>query len=129
MLKKSNPGIRIVVSYADTQQGHHGGIYQAGNWVFVGTSNGATQYVLNGRIVHSMQIQTFIRAGKLKSRTGLETVAAGDKHKYLMPLDDAMRAVILPLSKPYPKRVRSSEAPGDHPEDRQGSTDPDAPHA
>lgn len=114
MLKRANPGIRLIVSYADTQQGHHGGIYQAGNWIFTGTSDGATQYVLNGRIVHSMQIQTFIRAGKLKSRAGLETVAAGDKHKYLMPLDDEMRARIMPLSKPYPKRVRSSEANEDH---------------
>jgi len=129
MLKKSNPGIRLVVSYADTQQGHHGGIYQAGNWVFVGTSDGATQYVLNGRIVHSMQIQTFIRAGKLKSRAGLTTVVAGDKHKYLMPLDDALRVSILLLSKPYPKRVRSSETPGNPLEERQGSTDPDAPNA
>ena len=26
------------------------------------------------------------------------------KHRYLMPLDDAMRAQIEPLRKPYPKR-------------------------
>lgn len=103
-LKKYSPGVRLVVSYADTAQGHHGGIYQAGNWIFTGTSKGATQYVLNGRIVHSMQIQTYIRAGKLTSRAGLEKVTAGDKHKYLMPLDEAMRAQIAPLSKPYPKR-------------------------
>ena len=126
MLKRTNPGIRLVISYADTQQGHHGGIYQAGNWVFTGTSDGATQYVLNGRIVHSMQIQTFIRAGKLKSRAGLETVTAGDKHKYLMPLDAEMRERILPLSKPYPKRAKQA-INGDQPSERQGSTDPHAP--
>lgn len=109
-LKKTNPGIKMVVSYADTQQGHHGGIYQAGNWIFVGTSKGATQYVLDGRVVHSMQIQTFIRAGKLKSRAGLQKVMAGDKHKYLMPLDEEMRARILPLAKPYPKRAKDQAA-------------------
>jgi hypothetical protein len=27
------------------------------------------------------------------------------KHKYLMPLDDAMRAYCLPLVRPYPKRA------------------------
>jgi hypothetical protein len=112
-LKCANPGIRLVVSYADTQQGHHGGIYQAGNWVFVGTSDGATQYRLNGRVVHSMQIQTFVRAGKIKSRAGLATVKAGDKHKYLMPLDEAMRAQIAPLAKPYPKRAKEQDA--EHP--------------
>ena len=104
-LQKASPGLRLVVSYADTAQGHHGGIYQAGNWAFVGTSKGATQYVLNGRVVHSMQIQTQIRAGKMASREGLEKVQAGDKHKYLMPLDDAMREQIAPLAKPYPKRT------------------------
>jgi hypothetical protein len=104
-LKKSNDGIRLVVSYADTAQGHHGGIYQAGGWFFTGTSKGATQYVLHGRIVHSMQIQTQIRAGKLKSRVGLSKVQAGSKHKYLMPLDDAMREQVEPLAKPYPKRI------------------------
>ena len=115
-LKKNSPGVRLVVSYADTAQGHYGGIYQAGNWVFSGTSKGATQYVLNGRIVHSMQVQTYIRAGKLKSRAGLEKASAGDKHKYLMPLDDAMRAKIAPLAKPYPKstRVKKQDA-GHHP--------------
>lgn len=109
-LRNNSPGIRLVVSYADTAQGHHGGVYQAGNWVFTGTSKGATQYVINGRIVHSMQIQTFIRSGKLSSRTGLDKVAAGDKHKYLMPLDDDMRKQIAHLAKPYPKRVKKQES-------------------
>jgi hypothetical protein len=114
-LKKNSPGVRLVVSYADTAQGHYGGIYQAGNWVFSGTSKGATQYVLNGRIVHSMQVQTYIRAGKLKSRAGLEKASAGDKHKYLMPLDDAMRAKIAPLAKPYPKSTRVKKQDAGHP--------------
>lgn len=36
MLKKQSPGVRLVVSYADCDQDHHGGIYAAGNWVYVG---------------------------------------------------------------------------------------------
>lgn len=124
-LKRQSPGVRLVVSYADTAQGHHSGIYQAGNWIFSGTSKGATQYMLNGRIVHSMQIQTFVRAGKLKGRAGLDKVQAGDKHKYLMPLDAEMRARVLPLAKPYPKRPKQAEA--GPPELRQCDTDPDAP--
>ena len=73
-----------------------------------------------------MQIQTFIRAGKLKSRAGLETVTAGDKHKYLMPLDDDMRKQIAHLAKPYPKRVKQATT-DDQSAGRQGSTDPHAP--
>ena len=33
-LKKKSPGVRLVVSYADPNHGHHGGIYQAGNWIY-----------------------------------------------------------------------------------------------
>ena len=38
LLKKVCPGIELVVSYADADQGHYGGIYQAGNWIFIGVS-------------------------------------------------------------------------------------------
>ena len=34
MLKKSNPGLKAIVSYADTDQGHSGGIYKGGNWYY-----------------------------------------------------------------------------------------------
>lgn len=105
MLIKLCPGIRLVVSYADTREGHIGGIYQAGNWVFVGTSPGATEYLFDGKWCHSMQIQTFVRGGKLTGRKGLKTRQAGAKHKYLMPLDDEMRKRVEPLRRPYPKRA------------------------
>lgn len=37
MLRKDNPGIRKVYSYADeTNQGHKGVIYHAGNWQYLG---------------------------------------------------------------------------------------------
>lgn len=116
MLKKLCPSIVMCVSYADSGQGHHGGIYQGGNWVFVGTSPGATEYFFNGKWCHSMQIQTFVRSGKLDGRKGLKTRQAGAKHKYLMPLDDEMRKRIEPLRKPYPKRAVSivADAPANH---------------
>ncbi len=34
--------------------------------------------------------------------------AYGGRHKYLMPLDAEMRAKLLPLAQPYPKRERSA---------------------
>ncbi|AUQ66219.1 protein Mom [Phaeobacter inhibens] len=34
MLKALNPGLRLVISYAALEEGHHGGIYQAGNWIY-----------------------------------------------------------------------------------------------
>ena len=35
MLKREMSGIRLLVSYADSNQGHEGKIYQASNWIFV----------------------------------------------------------------------------------------------
>ena len=115
MLREKSPGTRLVVSFADTKQGHHGGIYQAGNWVFSGSIDPPTEYLWNGRWVHSMQIQTMIRSGHISSRKGLKNRLGSVKHRYLMPLDAEMRARIEPLRKPYPKRERSAEngTPGD----------------
>ena len=42
--------------------------------------------------------------------TYVETIG---KHRYLMPLDAEMRARIMPLAKPYPKRAKE-QAP-EHP--------------
>jgi len=42
-LKKVNPGLRLVISYADTRFGHHGGIYQASNRTHAGLSGGTRE--------------------------------------------------------------------------------------
>ena len=36
LLRRQSPGLRLVVSYADTKEGHLGIIYQATNWLFLG---------------------------------------------------------------------------------------------
>lgn len=96
-LKKQSPGLRLIISYADTSQGHHGGIYQATNWLYSGFIKQASTAEHNGKVAHK---RTFDAAG-IK---GYTLRPAEPKHKYLMPLDEAMRAQIAPLSKPYPKR-------------------------
>ena len=118
MLKQQSPGLRLVVSYADTGQGHHGGIYQATNWIYEGKGKPATEYFFNGRWVHSMQVQTFIRKGDIASRSGIPKREGTAKHKYLMPLDNEMRLRVLPLAKPYPKRAKNLDA--EHPSAQGG---------
>jgi len=124
ILRKTNPGLRLVVSYADSAQGHIGAIYQAGNWVYVGPSV-AQHFILNGRVTHSKSVKSkyekirrrllpLWKAGDKKARLILwlrkhvdpnaEIVKTPPKYKYLMPLDEAMRAQIEPLRKPHPKR-------------------------
>lgn len=55
LLKKSNPGIKTVFSYADkTNQNHKGIIYRAGNWKYHGerVSKGG-HFMVNGKLVHN----------------------------------------------------------------------------
>jgi hypothetical protein len=104
-LKQSQSGIKLIVSYADQAQGHHGGVYQAGNWIYVGSMKGVPSLRYRGKVWHAKALRTSFPLLK-HSDPSVEKVPAGDKHKYLMPLDDEMRQRILPLAKPYPKRAK-----------------------
>jgi len=42
------PKPSVVVSYADTSQGHHGYIYQATNWIYTGLSAKFKDYAVRG---------------------------------------------------------------------------------
>ena len=42
------PKPSVVVSYADTSQGHHGYIYQATNWIYTGLSAKFKDYAVKG---------------------------------------------------------------------------------
>lgn len=118
-LKKSNSGIRLVVSFADPSQGHYGGIYQGGNWVYTGISNPATEYFIEQRWQHT-------RNAYHKKNDKTPVRVKQGKYRYLMPLDKEMRDKIAPLAKPYPKRVKQAMI-GDQPEQRRSITDPPAP--
>jgi hypothetical protein len=115
MMRASQPGLRLVVSYADPEQSHRGGIYQAMNWVYAGRSAPSTQYFYENRWQHSREIRSgaFGQTRKVADYSNLPTRSAKGKHKYLYPLDDEMRKRIQPLAMPYPKRA--SEA-GDDPQ-------------
>jgi hypothetical protein len=105
MLRDNNPGMRLAVSYADTGQDHHGGIYQATGWTYEGYFGGESSVVVNGRKMHRRQAYSLYGTTRPK---GSVNVPASGKHKYLMPLDEAMKSKIEPLRKPYPKRAGSS---------------------
>jgi hypothetical protein len=119
-LKKRNPKLKAIISFADAAQGHHGGIYQAGGWIYAGVSETHAYRVL-GKIEHPKSLHSRYGKGgqsiswlKKNIDPNAERIIAGNKHRYLMPLDNEMREKILPLAKPYPKRAQSIEndAPG-----------------
>lgn len=119
MIKATFPGLRMIVSYADPVHGHVGAIYQAGNWIYSGDSAPGVAYRDNfgkygprGKLYHSRVcsldgwVKTF-RWAKCPKKQDLELVRLPGKHRYLYPLDDDIRKVVLPLAKAYPKRAGS----------------------
>jgi hypothetical protein len=117
LLRKSNPGLRLIVSYADPNRGHAGGIYQGGNWIYTGkTSSDFKAIDRTGREWHSRQVsrngikKQYGQARRVPMYSECEIVPLEGKHRYLMPLDEDMRARILLLAKPYPKRAASIDS-------------------
>jgi len=111
MVKKQSPNLRMLISFADELgQGHHGGIYQAAGWVYAGAFEGDGGFIINGQHWHSRSVGSRGWQQSVKwLRENVDpncTKAATKKHRYLFPLDDAMRKQIEPLRKPYPKRER-----------------------
>lgn len=114
LMTQRNHGLRLIVSYADPMQGHAGGIYQAMNWVYVGTTaNDWAVIDKHGKQWHSricsvngIKSQYGRKRRAMRPQDGKRIVLLG-KHKYLCALDDAMRKQLEPLRKPYPKRAAS----------------------
>ena len=120
MLKNHCPGLRLIVSFADPVQGHTGSIYQAMGWVYTGCSSPDAYYLdAHGRKWHSRNVSesgiklNYGRPTRSAKPSECTKVVTPGKHRYLYPLDAAMRAQILPLGQPYPKRAGSiaSDAP------------------
>lgn len=131
-LSKANPKLRLIVSFADQSQGHHGGIYQAGNWIYNGQGDPAKFYMIRGKLTHPRSIGAKGLVQNIHGARMIDpnatVVDVPGKHRYLMPLDLEMRERILPLAKPYPKRAKQAMT-GDQSAQRQGSTDPHAPNS
>jgi hypothetical protein len=104
-LKRNYSGLRLVVSFADTEQGHNGGIYQAGNWIYTGMTSCSDEYIYKGKRWQGRAFRNKYKG--LEHSPFVQIVKGSVKHRYLYPLDDVMRKQIEPLRKPYPKRVSS----------------------
>lgn len=127
LLKQQSPGVRLILSYADCDQGHHGGIYAGGNWIYIGkvqVNGGTPKYRLNGEVVHGRTVHGRYGSGsqtiawlRANIDPNAEKVFTLGKHKYVMPLDDETRKRLMPLSRPYPTRAESADGgtPGDQP--------------
>lgn len=117
MLRQHCPGLRLMVSFADPAQGHHGGIYAAMGWTYLGATSPSRAFIdFRGRRWHPRMVAT--TGVKKVYGERRRVVRACDcvveplpgKHRYAFPLDAEMRARLAPLARPYPKRERSVES-------------------
>lgn len=114
-LAAASQGLRCIVSYADPKHAHHGGIYQAMNWLYVGTSRPQRELFVDGQFMHKRS--AYARWGtaapeRIRAMGGgvhVEYAPVEWKHAYIYPLDRKMRKQIEPLRQPYPKRVACGE--------------------
>jgi hypothetical protein len=113
MFRKSTPLVRILVSYADKEEGHNGTIYQAMNWIYLGEFKSSPRWYhpKTGQEIHDRNVtpsglvKTFngIKKGWKKTELIRKDVLA--KHKYIYPLDKSLIPLCKSLSKPYPKNA------------------------
>ncbi len=110
LLRRQSPGLRLIMSYADPEHGHHGGIYAAMNWAFIGCTNAESLIRLNGRLLHPRTVASRYRT---RSINWLRAHVAADaehrrtlpKFRYALPLDSGMRSQLAPRVRPYPKSL------------------------
>lgn len=109
LLKQVSPGIKLIVSYADIDQNHEGGIYKAGNWIYVGVhgDGSRTGFILFGQKKHNKSIHSLYGHGSQRMEflkkidPNVKEFFSKGKHKYLYVLDEKIRPDIIKLAKPF----------------------------
>lgn len=120
LLRSSNPGLRLLVSFADADQGHHGGIYQAMNWTYTGAMRSWTLEV-DGRRLHPRTANRRFGtcSADLLVERGVDAVRVDlpPKHRYALGLDRRMRRRLAEVALRYPRpavEVSDGETPPFH---------------
>lgn len=108
LVKRFAPNVKLIVSYADSEQGHFGTIYQATNWFYTGYSTD-TNLIVNGKREHRRTLGTRFgtcSAEKIREKGyTVEVLKTKPKWKYIYPLDKSSINICKQLSKPYPKKL------------------------
>lgn len=97
LLRQDVPTCKALVSFADPNMTHHGGVYQAASWLYTGQSSEARVYMLEDGTPVSRR--AFHSGGKSFKPNLPETRLPG-KHRYVRILG---KAVLKVPQKPYVK--------------------------
>lgn len=102
-----------IVSYADSNQGHHGYIYQATNWLYTGLSSKEKKVFVSGKLQHRRTLNSLYGTSspeELSKKTGIniEVEEQDGKHRYFYFLGNKrevkqMKSKLKYPILPYPK--------------------------
>lgn len=101
-----------VISYADTEHGHAGIVYQATNWIYTGaTVSHDKAYIVDGKRMHPMTLRDrgITDPGRWAKEHGIETVAPMEKHRYFYFVGNKRQKremaakLVYPVVQGYPK--------------------------
>ena len=98
LLKKCSPDLKVVVSFADMNEGHVGIVYQAANWAYTGTAKSTPKYFFKGRWIHNRQLYS----RGFKTSSGFKTKEQVSKRRYEYYLDKAARKKFITRALKYP---------------------------
>jgi hypothetical protein len=129
MLKKLTPLTKVIVSYADPKEGHHGGIYQATNWTYEGKIEIREYLKINGSIMHPRSVNakygTSSKPKLISMGLEVEGVKYPGKHKYSYYFD---KSYMKQFNKPYPKRIEHESNASNSQLEESGAVPTDALH-
>ncbi len=79
---------QAIVSFADTEQGHHGGVYRASNWIHISDSSTSYYYIRNDEIMNKKTLYNNAVKSGLTEKQYAESnnwskVKTGIKHKFV----------------------------------------------
>ena len=102
LLKRDLPLVKLIVSYADQEQGHSGIIYQATNWYYLGEVKSPP--IIEGK--HNKSMGGSIGAARKILGREPSFYLPKPKHKYIYSLDKNLIPLCKSLSKAYPKNAQ-----------------------
>lgn len=109
LLKKDNPLLKLIISYADPFQNHVGIIYQATNWIYIGKMGSQPdEYIYQNKRFHGRSFRKQFGSHTKYINKGLVIVKGSDKHKYCYPLCEEIMIKCQSLKEKYPKKCDNS---------------------
>lgn len=109
-LRRINPLVKILISYADLDQDHAGVIYQATNWIYLGRMNTdeVSAIIINGKKMHRKSVYSKYGRQDLawlqeNVDPDAEPFYTKGKHKYIYCFDKFLKKQYQEKAKQYPK--------------------------